>query len=225
MKKSSIIIIIFFFLLGVLNIVFFYTGLTFGRYLTLPLMMPLLGLLYLRETQEKNLTRKMMVIAALAFSLGGDMLLLFWWNMLLFGLLSFLAAHIFYIFIFFTGKCKDMMTFPKIMGSLLVILYGEILYSVLYFSPGLIQEMRIPVLIYASTFTIGIIAAISRYSKVSMNSFWLLLLGAVLFLISDSIIAVNKFIQPYHWSFLFILSLYFTGQFFIILGLIKEKKI
>ena len=223
MKKSSIVIIIIFFLFGILNIIFFYTRIQTGRYLTLPFMMPLLGLLYLRETKEKKTSRKALVIAALAFSLGGDILLLFWWNTLIFGLFSFLVTHLIYICIFATGKLKEMMTFPKLMGALSVILYGEVLYLILYFSPGMAPFMRIPVLIYASAFTIGIIAAISRYRKVNMSSFWILMLGAVLFLISDSIIAINKFIQPYHWSFLFILSFYFTGQFFIILGLIKEK--
>jgi len=224
MKKSSIAIIIIFFSLGVLNIFFFYAGIMVGRYLTLPFLMPLLGILYLSETKGKSTCHKVLVIGALAFSLGGDILLLFWWNMMIFGLLSFLATHLIYIFIFFRGRFREMMTFPKLAGALFVILYGEVFYCILFFSPGMAPFMRIPVLVYASAFTIGIIAAISRYKKVNRNSFWLLLLGAVLFLISDSIIAVHKFIQPYHWSFLFIMSFYFTGQFFIILGLLKEKQ-
>ena len=51
----------------------------------------------------------------------------------------------------------------------------------------------------------------------------LLWLGAMLFLLADSLIGVNKFAAPFPNAVLVIVSLYFTGQTLIALGLLRHR--
>ncbi|MDY0022137.1 lysoplasmalogenase [Arenimonas caeni] len=51
----------------------------------------------------------------------------------------------------------------------------------------------------------------------------LLWLGAMLFLLADSLIGVNKFAAPFPNAVLVIVSIYFTGQTLIALGLLRHR--
>lgn len=51
----------------------------------------------------------------------------------------------------------------------------------------------------------------------------LLWLGAMLFVIADSLIGVNKFAQPFAYAIPIIVTCYFTGQALIALGLLRFK--
>jgi uncharacterized membrane protein YhhN len=56
--------------------------------------------------------------------------------------------------------------------------------------------MKIPVLIYAAVLTGMVLVALFRFGKTSSSSFALVFGGAILFMISDSLIAINKFLEP-----------------------------
>jgi uncharacterized membrane protein YhhN len=64
--------------------------------------------------------------------------------------------------------------------------------------------------------------AINRLEKVNRASYYLVLTGAILFVISDSAIAVNKFSHHFESSGIVIMSAYIIAQFLIITGYIKE---
>lgn len=51
----------------------------------------------------------------------------------------------------------------------------------------------------------------------------LLWLGAMLFVIADSLIGVNKFAQPLPYALVIIVSCYFMGQALIALGVVRSK--
>jgi uncharacterized membrane protein YhhN len=51
----------------------------------------------------------------------------------------------------------------------------------------------------------------------------LLWLGAMLFVIADSLIGVNKFAQPFAYAVPVIVSCYFAGQVLIALGVVIGK--
>lgn len=51
----------------------------------------------------------------------------------------------------------------------------------------------------------------------------LLWLGAMLFVIADSLVGVNKFAQPFPYAIAVIVSFYFTGQTLIALGVMRLK--
>jgi uncharacterized membrane protein YhhN len=69
-----------------------------------------------------------------------------------------------------------------------------------------------------------LIAAINRYGKVSRLSFILVLAGAVLFVISDSLIALNKFGFPFVFSGVAVMTTYIAAQYLIVTGVLKQSE-
>jgi uncharacterized membrane protein YhhN len=67
-------------------------------------------------------------------------------------------------------------------------------------------------------------SALNRKGLVSTNSFRLVFFGSVFFVISDSMIALNKFYADIPRSSFLIMLTYFVAQYLIMMGLIAEKK-
>ena len=157
------------------------------------------------------------VVLALVFSWGGDVFLMMD-DMFVAGLASFLVAHIFYIVAYQkTGAAKgrirpfDLAAFP---------LYGIVLMWILY--PGL-GSMLVPVMAYALVLlTMGVWAHKRRGATV-IASFRYVSAGVILFVISDSLIAVNKFAFDVPAERLLVMSTYMAAQFLIVQGLLKHK--
>jgi uncharacterized membrane protein YhhN len=140
------------------------------------------------------------------------------------GVFSFMIAQIFYIFTYKVYQSHNNHTnvkYPKVIFSVVIIGYTMILWAKLY--PHL-QDMLIPVTIYTLTILAMVLMAISRQNKTSFKSFILVFSGAVIFLASDSMIAINKFANPIDYERILIMSTYILGQFLIISGLIEHIK-
>ena len=82
----------------------------------------------------------------------------------------------------------------------------------------------IPILVYIFAVLNMIQAAFLRYKVVDNNSFILVFVGALLFLLSESILALNKFYMPIPYKNILIMLFYGISQLLIILGIINEKK-
>jgi len=187
-----------------------------------PLIMPALGLYYFLSVKWNSKTA--FVLAAILFSFLGDSFLMYEEKneiYFMLGLGSFLLAHVSYAITY--PKHRDdnehdqlanvqiiRMAIPVLMGGtgLIVILY-----------PAL-GELRIPVVVYALVLMFMVLQALFRYKRSSARSFVMVFAGAILFMISDSLLAVNKFLQPVMWGGFFIMSTYITAQFLIVQGLI-----
>jgi len=165
------------------------------------------------------------VNAALIFSLAGDVFLLFEDRDPLFfmlGLGSFLLAHIFYIGAFLHLRKILGVTsvrWPWIIGG---ILYVAIL--LLGLMPFL-GELKIPVIVYALVLS-GMLLSVSHafrlpYAKPGV----ICLSGAVLFVISDSVLAINKFYMGFAFAGLVIMLTYALAQFMLVRGLVKQLNI
>jgi uncharacterized membrane protein YhhN len=70
--------------------------------------------------------------------------------------------------------------------------------------------------------TMGLTAWLRREYQ-SLNAYLLTFLGAILFIISDSTIAFNKFVQPFDYANVVIMVTYILGQFLIIEGMIHSQ--
>ncbi len=188
-----------------------------------PLLMPLLMLFF--WVNSKNLSKKIrtFIIAALFFSWGGDVLLMFQEKAPIFfllGLVSFLLAHIGYILAF-----NQIDSLPKsILKNKPYLLIPFFIYAfVMMFSMSSnLGDMFVPVLVYASIISLMCIFGINRYGRVNMNSFWWVFLGAIIFVLSDSIIAINKFLTPFYLAGFLIMALYTIGQYLIVRGILME---
>ncbi len=68
-----------------------------------------------------------------------------------------------------------------------------------------------------------LVTALGRKAKVNTKSFILVLSGAALFVISDSFIAMTLFVKRFWFSELLIGIPYFTAQFLIVQGLLRDN--
>jgi uncharacterized membrane protein YhhN len=190
-----------------------------------PLLLPMLGLYYFISTDADS--RHTSVLTALFFSFVGDTLLMFVkYDELYFmlGLASFLLAHVFYIFSYRQHKNAshpdELQGVQRIRLAFPIVLAGSGLVVILYPTLG---SMKIPVLLYALTIVIMVLNALFRFGRTSSSSFWFVFAGAVLFMISDSLIAINKFVTTIFIANFFIMSTYIVAQLFIVEGLLRHK--
>jgi len=163
------------------------------------------------------------MFAALTFSWAGDIALEFTsvnGNIFILGLLFFLLAHIMYLIVFTTTPGKNSILSNHIYLLIPVLFFGFGLISLLYKDLG---EMKIPVILYAFVILLMLTGAINRIEKVNRKSYWLILAGAILFVISDSAIAINKFSIPFKGSSVTIMTTYIIAQYLIIKGYICQS--
>ncbi|HCW07055.1 MAG TPA: lysoplasmalogenase, partial [Cytophagales bacterium] len=140
------------------------------------------------------------------------------------GLGSFLVAHVLLIILY--GKLKTEkgagLNGPqKARASFPIILAGTGLIVILYPTLG---ELRIPVIIYAFTLMVMVLRATYRYGFTSKQSFWNVTTGALLFMISDSLLAINKFFQPTPYSGILIMVSYMGAVYFITKGVMAHRQ-
>lgn len=127
------------------------------------------------------------------------------------GLGLFLIAHILFIVTFSRDFKAQKSQIPII---ILLIVYAKMMAFVM--TPSL-KEMAIPVYIYLTAITLMAIFAALRASK---NDFTLY--GAIAFIVSDSILAINKFMMPVPAADYFIMITYYLSLFLIVYGFLKE---
>jgi uncharacterized membrane protein YhhN len=82
--------------------------------------------------------------------------------------------------------------------------------------------MKLPVIIYAIVILAMLSGAINRKEKVIKKSYYMVLAGAILFLISDSMIAIDKFSHHFNSSEILIMSTYIGAQYLIVEGYISQ---
>jgi uncharacterized membrane protein YhhN len=168
--------------------------------------------------------RSVVVVFAIVLSLIGDVFLIFP-GYFVHGLVAFLLSHVFYILAYrqhqgepdanvLQGVHRMRLAFP-------IILAGTGLVIVLYPTLG---ELRIPVIIYAVVLVAMALQALFRYGKTNTASFWMVFAGAVLFMISDSVLAIDKFLNPVMHGHFWIMVTYIGAQFLIVRGLTRHEQ-
>lgn len=153
------------------------------------------------------------LLGALGFSLIGDMILELPQQLpFALGLGSFLIAHILYIRRFLIEPTQ------KLWWPLVPIgLYCGTLFW--YMIPKL-GPLLVPVFVYVLVIATMLWSS-SRYAHAYKK--YLPLLGAILFVLSDSLIAINKFITPFSQARYAIIITYWLAQYLIILPLVSHE--
>jgi len=190
------------------------------HYITKPLLIPLLVLLLLFTTT--NAPRKKLLLIGLVFSWLGDLFLLFEEKnalFFIFGLVFFLTTHIFYIIYFLTIQSPHI-SFLKKQPWLILLVTGYGILLVWFLYPHL-KELKIPVIVYAMVICTMLLCSIHIFLKVNRPANSLYVTGAAFFVLSDSLLAVNKFYQPFAYAGVFIMLTYCAAQFCIVKGFIK----
>lgn len=156
------------------------------------------------------------------FSLAGDVILMIPREKFILGLIAFLIAHLCYLAGLNTSQIP--MNITTLLVVVIVFLGSFQIYRRL--AASLLKSgkssLRIPVLIYAVVISLMVLSAI--LTLVRPETEWktlpafLIAIGAVLFYLSDVILAWNKFVEPLPNGRFWNLSSYHLGQILIVLG-------
>jgi uncharacterized membrane protein YhhN len=211
-------------------------------FFTKPLLMPLLVAFYAISVGGKwNAVHKTMMVA-LFFAWVGGMALMFTpesatdthlmgipkhKNLFLLGLGSYLVTQLLYIRVYKRAVNDPGATLLHRFWSVPFIAYWALMLLItipaVYTNPEK-SMATIPVIIYASILMSMGVFALYRFGRTSNTSFRLVLLGACLFIISDSLIAINFLVlpEPSKWAGFSIMLTYIPAEFLIALGVLKH---
>lgn len=182
-----------------------------------------ISLIVFLTVKRQSLTASVFKLSlfALLFSLTGDVLLQFVQqssNYFLGGLVAFLLAHVMYILIFLDKRGPHKPTLLQIIG---LTTFTTLMVYILFPHLG---ELQIAVMAYMFIILLMMVSAIMRKGTVNSESYKLVFIGAMLFLISDSILAINKFAYDIPCASIWIMLTYAFAQYFILKGILEQEK-
>ncbi|WP_396151565.1 lysoplasmalogenase [Flavobacterium sp.] len=186
-----------------------------------PLLIPFL--ISIVAISDKFKTKKILLFA-LFFSWIGDVLLMFTDKNALFfisGLIAFLIAHLAYIFLF---NKQNKINAGKIYLRYIPIV-GIYLFAILSLLWSSLNEMKIPVAIYAIVISTMLLMSLKVFFEWEKPANLQVLIGALLFVISDSILAINKFYVTLPLSSFLIMSTYLGAQYFIVKSILNYNQV
>jgi uncharacterized membrane protein YhhN len=160
--------------------------------------------------------RRFLLTAALLLSSLGDVLLELDRGYFLLGLAAFLTSHIVYAALFIRHRAQANPAGKHLLWPCLLAVYGIGFGA--WLAPTL-GELRAPVFCYIA----ALIAMVATASRANYRSRWVFL-GALLFLISDSLLGTGKFKMQIPWSGFLIWTTYYLGQCGIALGVMGEAR-
>jgi uncharacterized membrane protein YhhN len=183
-------------------------------FLSKPFLITTLVIVYLVAVKKPNFW----YVSALFFSFWGDVLLLFKNQFFVYGLASFLLAHIMYIKI--TASLIKKVSLQK--GVLACLPFAVFLFSFLYLLNDNLGEMKIPVIFYGVVISsFGALSFLNYMQEKNTANLWLFL-GTIIFIISDSLIALNKFNEPKEFYAISIMLTYIVAQYLICKAIIAK---
>jgi len=181
----------------------------FLTYLFRPFTISLMiGLLV--ETRPSSSYRNVIIIA-LIFSLLGEVMMMTKKKRFLAGLFFFLAAQVSLAIAFYSRLVPGFLTWPVVP----LVLISAILLFLIW--PGL-DKFRLPVLLYFLAILTMVRLAIELPHQITGCKPWLAASGACLFLISDALIALNRFRRPFPGAQICILSTFYLSLLLIALS-------
>ena len=176
-------------------------------------LIPALGAWYWQHSQRQYLW----FYLALAASWVGDILLtqsgVYYF---IGGLLAFLLTHLIYAYFFFRSRAA----MKHWQVNLILTLWCFLIVYGWYLTPFL-AELRLPVYFYMAVITTMASFAIARQRKLGgSRQVWQ---GALLFMLSDSVLAYGKFIHPLPGQHWWVMISYIAAQFYITWGMLRDE--
>ena len=179
--------------------------------------LPVLALLgWLRNAPPSPYRRGICI--GLMFSLLGDVLLAWPMDLFAFGLGAFLVAHLAYLNAYLVD-CRRLALQPLA----LALIAGVSLFGVMA-SSGL-GDLLIPVCIYALAISAMLWRALARLgTQVPKQSALLAAAGALIFVVSDSLIGIDRFVIKFSAAPYLIILFYWVGQWGIAASVFSQRK-
>jgi uncharacterized membrane protein YhhN len=194
------------------------------RLFSKPLLMPIIMGFYAMSAGLSSIYARVF-LAALFFSWLGDVFLLFEDRggiYFILGLSAFLTAHVLYI-IYFSIIQSDSTSFFRKRPVMFLAVVAYVI-ELLYLLWPQLGQMKLPVFIYALAIGSMLTVALWQYGKLPRSTALLFIIGAMLFVLSDSVLALNRFYKPRPYSGILVMSTYVAAQVFLTLGSIAHLR-
>lgn len=207
---------IFYFALGIINIASGILDIEWLNFVSKPLLMISLFAFYFQKVKNDISKTDKIMLVSLIFSCFGDTFLMFQGKnpqFFLFGLGSFLVAQLAYCVVFSKeGKREFLKRTP-------FVIYSTMLFYAI--KSSIPKDFLFPVIVY--TLAITWMGSQAAERQTNPKSYQFVLIGAILFIISDSLIAVNKFAFPITLSGLWVMATYIAAQYLIVEGVLLGR--
>lgn len=187
---------------------------------TKPLLMPLL-MFYVYRSSQGNVTGRILLLSlALLLSWIGDLALMYQGDTMYFmiGIGFFLLAQVTYIIVLSKSSYGKLKFDP--IKVLPFVIYGIGLFQFLLPNAG---DFQIPIFVYGIVIMVMVSTARLREGSSTQLSYRLAIYGSMLFVISDSLIAVNKFYMEIPLAGFMIMITYVAAQLLLVKGLLLHE--
>lgn len=174
-------------------------------------VIPMLLIIILAASHKGFKKYQLLIVVGLVFCMVGDYTL----QWFLIGLTSFLIGHIFYIFAFSSTNERHVPAWAKV----ILLIYGA---SMAVWIAGTVFSSGDTVLGIAVIAYISIILLMG-WTAIRTGSIFAII-GALLFIASDSYLAINKFVMPLSFSHEIIMLTYYSAQFLIALSILQYSE-
>lgn len=221
MNRKDILWLYIYMIAGILDLLLIAQNLVDYRLLTKPVILLSLTIYFVRGSQliQGSFLRKG-VLAALIFSLVGDVIMMFP-QLFLYGLGAYFISFICYIFAFKLSQSlavnfSGFYIIRLFLYNLPFYFLTAILYFLIHYQLG---TMKTPVIIYLCAMVIMVTTARERFKKTNPSSFWQVMIGAFLFFTSQGIYLVDLFFRPLADVDILVMGTYLLAQLLIVMGL------
>lgn len=181
-----------------------------GRWFFKIIPIALLLLLALTRTRSKV---RILLCLGLVFSATGDVLLALD-GLFVQGLGAFLLAQVIYTVLFVIQGQWQIRRLP---WAALIVIYAW--FCTLYVVPQA-GDMKVPVVAYMIAISLMAVAAGFRNDP----QFLWVAAGALVFMVSDTLIAVSRFVTPFDYSGIAVMATYYVAQLLICVGIVRHGK-
>ncbi len=194
------------------------------QYFSKPSLMLIL-MFYYEFNSKKLASEKGLIIFALAFSWLGDVILLLdkqFGTLFIYGLTAFLIAHIFYIFYFW--KIRKFNQIVKLPNALVFVGIAAYVITLFLIVAPNVKNLLIPVAVYALVISLMFAASVTAFDLSRQTFGKICVAGTFFFLVSDSILAINRFVAPLTFAPVLIMLTYALAQLLITEGSLRNLR-
>ncbi len=212
----------FFWIIVLLHCMAIYFSVPTFRGITKLLLIPFLFTGWILPARQAGKKISLLVIMGLLFSLAGDYLLMLKGSAtFLLGMLAFMFTHICNGSYFYLRMGKRIPHIKKLypITGLLILIAGSI-YVVLF---PFLKSFAIPVLVYMILITTMtfLAAATGQVASLAKTANTWFIPGALLFVFSDGLLAMNMFMIQNHFLDIPVMISYAAAEYFLVNGFIR----
>lgn len=173
-------------------------------------IIPIALLLQLTLTRTEGKVRTLLGLGLVLSAIGDILLALD--GLFVQGLAAFLLAQITYTILFLTQWRWQTSRLP---WAALIVVYA--LVCTLYIVPAA-GDMKVPVTAYMIAISLMAMSAGFRDD----HQFLWVAMGALIFMVSDTLIAVSRFVSPFEYSGIAVMTTYYLAQLLICAGIVRH---